>query len=71
MALMPPVSAISGTIAPSFAANARLMILATWVEPVNTTPATPGCATSAVPTVSPAPCASCSASTGTPAACNS
>jgi hypothetical protein len=43
MALMPPVSAISGTIGPSLAASARLMILATWVEPVNTTPATPGC----------------------------
>ena len=69
MALMPPVSAIRGTMAPSLAAKARLMILATWVEPVNTTPATPGCATSAAPTVSPAPCINCKASAGTPAAC--
>ena len=45
------------------------MILATWVEPVNTTPATPGCATNAAPTVSPGPCNSCSASAGTPFSC--
>ena len=42
MALTPPVSAISGTIGPSFAASARLMSRATSVEPVNTTPATRG-----------------------------
>ena len=71
MALMPPVSAISGVIAPSLAASARLMILATWVEPVNTTPATPGAATSAAPRVAPGPCASCKAPSGTPAACSS
>ncbi len=47
------------------------MILATWVEPVNTTPAMFGCATSAAPTVSPGPCSSCRASAGTPAACSS
>ena len=70
MALMPPVSAISGTMGPSPAASARWMILATWVEPVNTTPAMPGCATSAAPTVSPGPCSSCSASAGTPASCS-
>ncbi len=40
MALMPPVSAISGTIGPSFAASDRLMDRATSVDPVNTTPAT-------------------------------
>ena len=40
MALMPPVSAISGGIGPSFAASARLMMRATSVEPVKTTPAT-------------------------------
>ena len=39
MALMPPVSAISGTIGPSFAASARLILRATSVEPVKTTPA--------------------------------
>ncbi|MCY1364673.1 hypothetical protein D9M69_514880 [compost metagenome] len=71
MALMPPVSAISGTMAPSFAASARWMILATCVEPVNTTPAMPACATSEAPTVSPGPCSSCSALAGTPAACSS
>ena len=61
MALMPPVSAISGTIAPSLAANAQLIILAIWVKPVNTTPATPGAATNAAPTVLPRPCANCKA----------
>ena len=71
MALMPPVSAISGVMGPSLAASARLMILATWVEPVNTTPATPGAATSAAPTVSPGPCESCKAPSGTPASISS
>ena len=71
MALMPPVSAISGTMAPSLAARVRLMILATWVEPVNTTPATPGAATRAAPTVSPGPCSNCTAAVGMPAACSS
>ena len=40
MALMPPVSAISGTIGPSLAASARLIARATSVEPVKATPAT-------------------------------
>ena len=47
IALMPPVSAISGTIGPSLAASARLIVRATSVEPVKTTPAMSGCATSA------------------------
>ena len=51
MALMPPVSAISGTIGPSLAASARLIDRATSVEPVKTTPATSRCATSAAPTL--------------------
>ncbi len=70
MALMPPVSAISGTIGPSLAASARLISRATSVEPVKATPATAGCWTSAAPT-RPSPTASCSASCGTPAAWNS
>ena len=69
MALIPPVSAMSGTMGPSLAANARLMVRATGVEPVNTTPAIPGSATRAAPTVSPGPCNSCTAPVGTPAAC--
>ncbi|EWS52440.1 hypothetical protein X551_04776 [Methylibium sp. T29] len=71
IALRPPVSAISGTMAPSFAASARWMCLATGVEPVKHTPAVSGCATSAAPTVSPGPCSRVSASCGTPAACSS
>ena len=70
IALMPPVSAMSGTIAPSFAASVRWMILATWVEPVKTTPAMSGCSTKAAPMVSPGPCSSCSTSRGTPASCS-
>ena len=68
MALMPPVSAISGTIGASFAASVRLMRRATSVEPVNAMPATRGSAVSAAPTL-PSPGTRCSASTGTPAAC--
>ena len=70
IALMPPVSAISGTMGPSLLARLRWMILATWVEPVKTTPATFGCATNAAPMVSPSPMTHCSASVGTPAACS-
>ena len=40
IALMPPVSAINGTIGPSFAARVRLMARPTSVEPVKATPAT-------------------------------
>ena len=69
MALMPPVSAISGTIGPSLAASARLIRRPTSVEPVKATPATSGWATSAAPTV-PSPGASCAAATGTPALCS-
>ena len=54
IALMPPVSAISGTIGPSLAASARLIVRATSVEPVKTTPAISGCATSAPP-IRPSP----------------
>ena len=60
MALMPPVSAISGTIGPSLAASARLISRATSVEPVKATPATRGSATSAAPTL-PSPGTRCSA----------
>ena len=41
-ALMPPVSATSGTIGPSLAASARLMARPTSVEPVKATPAQRG-----------------------------
>ena len=70
IALMPPVSAISGTIGPSFAASARLIRRATAVEPVKQTPAVRTSATSAAPTVSPGPCSSSKASAGTPASCS-
>ncbi len=50
MALMPPVSAISGTIGPSCAASARLIARPTSVEPVKTTPAIRGSATRLAPT---------------------
>ena len=69
MALMPPVSAISGTIGPSLAASARLMAWPTSVEPVKATPATRGSATSAAPTL-PSPGTRCSALAGTPAWCS-
>src|SRR6267154_1390365 len=66
MALMPPVSAISGTIGPSFAASVRLIRRATSVEPVKTTPATRASAVSAAPTL-PSPSTRCSAEGSTPA----
>ena len=68
MALMPPVSAISGTIGPSFAASARLMVQATSVEPVKATPATRASATSAAPAL-PSPITRCSADFAMPASC--
>ena len=74
IALMPPVSATSGMGRPcglSRCASAPAISRATSVEPVNITPATCGCATSAAPTVSPSPGSSCSASCGTPASCSS
>ncbi len=49
MALMPPVSAISGTIGPSFAASVWLMAWTVCVEPVNATPAIRGSSTSGAP----------------------
>ncbi len=69
IALMPPVSAISGTIGPSLAASARLIVRATSVEPVKTTPAISGCATS-TPPIRPSPATRCSADAGTPASCS-
>ena len=66
--LMPPVSAISGTIAASLPASVRLIARATSVEPVKATPATLASATSAAPTL-PSPGTSCSAPGGTPASC--
>ena len=70
MALMPPVSAISGAIGPSLAASVRLMMRATSVEPVKATPATPAWPVSSAPTL-PSPGTRCSALAGTPAACSS
>ena len=70
IALIPPVSAISGTIGPSLAASARLIVRATSVEPVKTTPATSGCATS-MPPIRPSPATRCRADAGTPASCSS
>src|SRR5712691_2437704 len=67
--LTPPVSAISGTIAESFTASARLIERATSVEPVKATPATLASATSAAPTL-PSPGTRCSAVGGMPASCN-
>jgi hypothetical protein len=49
MALIPPVSAMSGTIGPRFMASARLIAQAVSVEPVKATPATFGCAVKAAP----------------------
>ncbi len=69
IALMPPVSAISGTIGASLPASTRLIARATSVEPVNATPATRGSPTSAAP-VLPSPGASCSALSGMPAWCS-
>ena len=69
IALMPPVSAISGTIGPSLAASVRLIDRATSVDPVKTTPAISGCATSAAP-ILPSPGTRCSAEGGTPASCS-
>ncbi len=69
MALMPPVSAISGTIGPSLAASVRLIRRATSVEPVKTTPAMSACAVSTAP-MRPSPVTRCSALLGMPASCS-
>jgi len=66
--LMPPVSAMKGTMGASLAANTRLMLRATSVEPVKAMPATRGSATNAAP-MAPSPGNRCSALAGTPAAC--
>ena len=68
-ALMPPVSAMSGTIGPSRAASARLIAHAVSYEPVNTTPSIDGCRTSGAPTASPVPTTRRRTSRGTPASC--
>ena len=70
MALMPPVSAMKGTIGPP---RMRAPAGSRWpasLEPVKATPATRVSRTSAAPT-SPAPGSSCSTSAGTPASCSS
>src|ERR1700730_5212009 len=68
MALMPPVSAIKGTIAASFAASVRWIERATSVEPVNAMPATWESATSAAP-ILPSPGTRWTALAGMPASC--
>ena len=68
IAFCPPVSAISGTL--PRAASERWMCAAASVEPVKTTAAVRGSATSAAPTDSPAPGKRCSAAGGTPASCS-
>ncbi len=69
IAFSPPVSATSTASGAAFSASARLMIRATSVEPVKTTPAIPGAAVSGPPTAGPSPGSSCSAASGTPASC--
>ena len=66
IAFWPPVSAIS-TGSSRRSASVRLMSCATSVDPVNSTPAIRGSATSAAPTVSPRPGSSCNAAGGIPA----
>ena len=51
IALMPPVSAMNGTIGPGRAASDRAMVCAVSVPPVKATPAMRGSFTSAWPTV--------------------
>ena len=65
IALIPPVSAMSGAIAPSLSASVRLIRCATSTEPVKTTPAVNGSATSAAP-IAPSPGVNCSTSFGRP-----
>ena len=55
MAFWPPVSAISGTMAPGRAARAWLIARAVSVEPVKATPPMRGSAISLAPTASPGP----------------
>src|SRR5262249_45539338 len=64
--LMPPGSAISGTMAVCFPASARWVACASSVEPVKATPATRASPTSAAPTL-PSPGKRCSALGGIPA----
>ncbi len=71
MALMPPVSAISGRIAPSRAASARLSQRPVAVEPVNTTPASAACLSAVSPNTRPTIGKVARAACGTPAACSS
>ena len=71
IAFSPPVSAINGTIAPSRAANARLMCSAVDVDPVIATPASAGCENATSPNARPLAAAKFSASGITPASCSS
>ena len=71
MAFRPPVSAISGTIAPPRAATLRLMVRAVAVEPVIATPASAGCASAISPNRRPRAGTRCTACGGTPASCSS
>ena len=66
MALRPPVSAMSGTMAPRRSASARWIAQPVALEPVKATPATRGSLTRAAPTA-PSPGSSCSTPGGTPA----
>ena len=66
IAFCPPVSAISGMIAPSRAASPRLIARAVSVDPVNATPAISGCAVNAAPTL-PSPGTTWTISRGIPA----
>ena len=69
IAFWPPVSATNGMIGPSRSASVRLIMRAVSVEPVNTTPASSGCAVSVPPTTLPEPGASWTTSLGMPAWC--
>ena len=71
IAFKPPVSAISGTMAPPRAASARLMVSAVAVDPVMATPARAGCANAISPNSRPGAGIRCSASGATPASCRS
>ena len=71
IALMPPVSAISGRIAPSRAASARLSQRPVAVEPVKATPARSACDSAISPKSRPCIGDVMSADRGTPAAYSS
>ena len=70
MALSPPVSAISGTIAPLRAARARLIVRAVAVDPVMATPASEECENAISPNSRPGAGTKCTTSGATPASCS-